>query len=120
MPWSYKPPQNFPAAYGAAIKAAVANPNEPYMLGGFYTKPEAEALAERIRWFKYCIRNSPGHELQTILENYDVRTVTKEDTSFLGTVDNMGFILWLVARPKLISDFILLNPKLAVEILSQL
>lgn len=111
MPWHYKHPDTFPAAYGAAINSAASDLNEPYMLGGFNTKSEAEGLAERIRHFKFCIRNTPIHELQPILDNYDIRTFIHND--------GFSFILWLVARPTKISDFVENNPDLAKEILSQ-
>lgn len=111
MPWHYKHPNTFPAYFGATLKAAHESPNEPFMLGGFSSKSEAEVIAEKIRHYKWCIRQAPIYDLQPILEDFNVRTFIHND--------GYAFILYLVVKPTKVSDFISLNPDLAREILKQ-
>ena len=115
MAWHYKSPLAFPASYLAAIRRAANQLNEPVMLGGFTDIKKANALQEKFRWLKWCIRQEPStvHDLSTIILNYDLRTYIQDD----GV---LGMILWLVVKPTKISEFALLNPELAKEVLSEL
>lgn len=111
MPWHYKSPSKFPAAYLAALRKAATQLDEPIMLGGFINLEEAKALAERFRYLRWCIRQNPleARELFDLLSDYDYRTYIQQD--------DFGILLYLVARPTKLSEFTRLNPALAKELL---
>lgn len=113
MPWHYKNPDTFAANIGATIRAATLDLNQPHILTAFRSRSEAEALQEMVRYYKYCVRNTPGHSLSSTIENFDVRTSIKLDE--VG-----GFTVLLTVRPTKISDFVELNADLAKEVLKQI
>jgi hypothetical protein len=112
MSWHYRSPLAFPALFISTLREAAARPDEPIVLASSSRRGDIEALAERFRWFRWCIRQDitiiPG--LNYILDNYDVRSSIEQDA--------VGFILFIIAKPTKVSEFIRLNPDLAREILA--
>jgi hypothetical protein len=112
VPWHYRSPQTFPAIYASTLREAVLEPDNPIIIWSG-SAAEVASHAERYRWFRWCIRHDPGQmlDLFTILETYDIRTKAQHD--FLGS------ILYVIAKPTKLSEFIRLNPLLADEMLSE-
>lgn len=112
MGWHYRLPQAFPAMYPQIIRAAVSSLNIPQLLT--YGAPqEVSAVAETLRWFRYCVRYDPtaAPEFTTIFESYDIRASTENDKA--------GTLLYVTAKPTKVSEFIRLNPELALDVLSE-
>lgn len=111
MAWKYKPPQNFPAHFLAVLREAALYPNETVALGSDSRYRPVQALAEKFRHFRWCIREKPTamNDLSLILDTFDIRTAI--------TNDEVGFILSVIAKPTKLSEFVRLNPELASEIL---
>jgi hypothetical protein len=109
--WHYKLPQSFPAYFSLALKTAVIHPDHPVVLGSYRSDVEASSVAERFRWYRWCIRKEPSaaRELYMLLETYDFRT-------FMQT-DEVGILLSLIAQPTKLSEFMRLNPQLAETLL---
>ena len=110
MSWYYRRPQMFPAVYLNTLRNAANHPTVPQVLGSGMVK-EIEVLAEKFRWFRWCIRQEPMayRELTNILETFDIRASTE--------IFGAGAMLYITARPTKVSEFILLNPELSAEIL---
>lgn len=110
MGWHYRLPQAFPAMYPVAIRTALQQLGEPVLLT-YGTKGEVEVVAEKFRWFKWCIREDPGAfmEFATVFDDYDIRTSSQYSAGNL--------ILYVTAKPTKVSEFIRLNPELADEVL---
>lgn len=112
MGWYYRTPQMFPAVYLSTLRNAAASPDIPQVLGSG-TIADIKVLAEKFRWFRWCIREHPTAmmELTNILENYDIRASTE--------IHGAGAIIYITAKPTKISEFIRLNPDLSAEVLSE-
>lgn len=111
MAWYYKPPQSFPATFLVALRRAGDNPEVPQIVQSFENLRDAQTLAEQYRYFRWAIRQKPEamHDLSKILSTYDVRTKI--------ITDDFGSILYLIAKPTKLSEFITLNPDLADQVL---
>jgi hypothetical protein len=111
MGWYYKPPQSFPATFVLSLRNAAAAPDTSIILASTSDIVEAKSIAEKFRYFRWCIRSEPtaSSDLSEILDTFDVRTIIKHDA--------VGYILYLTARPTKLSEFIRLNPDLAAQIL---
>ncbi len=113
MGWHYRAPSKFPAIFLATLREAALRSPVPVPLGDYVTDKEAQVVAEKFRWFRWCIRKEEGadRELTNILLNFEVRTSVDED--------EVGFILSVIAKPTKVSEFIRLNPSLAESVLSE-
>lgn len=113
MGWYYKPPSLFPASYLAAMREAAAIPDQPVIFHSAVRRAELDAISERFRWLKWCIRKEPNavSELYQLLSTYDYR--------FKTVKDEVGWLLYLTAKPTKLSEFIRLNPELSAEVLPQ-
>lgn len=114
MGWYWKSPQAFPAMFTAVLKNACAEPDEAKYLGSFGSRADAKAVAERFRWFKWCVTSRPDRtpDLAGLLSNFEVRSQIKED--------EVGFILTIRARHFKLDEFFALNPELARSIASEI
>jgi len=114
MGWHYKPPQVFPALYLNILREASSAPDVPQLFYSSNSRSEVEVIAERFRHFRWCIRQDPtAHkEMSRILADYDVRATIDTTSS--------GHLLYVVAKPTKVSEFIRLNPALAEAILPQI
>lgn len=112
MPWTYKPPQSFPAVFVQTLREACANPDTPVLLASLADVRDTQAVAERFRYFRWCIRKEPyaHRELSICLENNQIRSK--------HVIDDFGSHLWITARPASIEEFIRLNPELSDSVLS--
>jgi hypothetical protein len=110
MGWHYKSPLAFPALFLTSLREVSACPDEPLVIASG-SKAQVAQIAERFRWFKWCIRQEKGttFDLSAIIDAYDIRTVIRED--------EVGHTLFLIAKAKKLSEFERLNPDLAGEIL---
>ena len=112
MPWTYKPPMNFPAVYGQTIREAVLT-EQPAYLGGFESLGEFKKLAENFRYYRWCVRERPDatREMFLIESSYDIRLSFKKTEAHI-----LGFV---TARRTKLADFTALNPELALELFAQ-
>lgn len=111
MSWHYRAPNAFPAIYITTLRQAAANPSAPIVFHSSASRADVEIIAERFRWFKWCVKQDESStELLKILNTYDIRSLIKED--------EVGYILWITAKPTKLSEFVRLNPILANEMLS--
>lgn len=112
MGWWYKPPSVFPATYLASLRAAASQPGEALPFYSSEAESDCRVVAERFRYFRWCIRKPPiaAQDLYLITEAYELRTKL--------TQDEVGWILWLTAKPTKLSEFTRLNPELAFEVLA--
>lgn len=110
MSWHYRSPQSFPALFTMSLQKAAQYPDNFVMISAAPTRAEIDKQAEQFRWFKWCIRQNvtASRSLANILDDHDVRARIKED--------DLGFILFIIARPTKLSEFIRLNPQLAEEV----
>ncbi len=113
MGWTYRLPSMFAASYLITLRQAAASPETPIILYSSDSRKEVNAIAEKFRYLKWCIRQdlTASKDLSAILETYDVRSKITED--------EVGFILWITAKPTKLSDFFNLNPDLALEVAAQ-
>ena len=111
MGWWYKDPAKFPALFITVLRRAVAEPGSQILIFSSSTRSDVEAIAERFRWFRWCIRKVPSAhtELTRMLDKYQIRTKLIED--------EVGFILSVIAKPTKVSEFERLNPDLAMMLL---
>ena len=111
MGWHYRPPANFPAVFANVLREAAATPDTPILLHSSANAKDVETIAERFRWFRWCIRQEPTSnvEFYHILEAFDIRTSTEKDAA--------GIVLYVTAKPTKISEVVRLNQELASELL---
>jgi hypothetical protein len=112
MSWHYRAPAKFPALFHNVTREAALT-GEPVVFASSPSRADLEHIAEQFRWFKWCAAHDDGADksLSNLVETYDFRSSIKED--------EVGFILWLSARPTKVSEFIRLNPDLAREVLRE-
>lgn len=114
MAWHYRNPLVFPTMYVNALRTAAKCPNQSVMITSAVEYNQISIYAEQFRRFKWCIKVKPeaAPDLLKILQNFDCRTKIVND--------EMGYILYLTARPTKVSEFERLNPELAKSIGSML
>lgn len=112
MGWYYRLPQAFPAMYPQIIRSAVMSLNVPQLLT-YGTPKEVAAIAETLRWFRWCVKQDPGASIEfaNIFEIFDIRASTSWDEA--------SVLLYITAKPTKVSEFIRLNPELAGDVLSE-
>jgi hypothetical protein len=105
--WHYRNPSAFPNAYHRALLNACLEPSVPQVINSFPNLANLKVEAERFRWFRWCIRQRPSaaFELARLLDQFETRTFYKEIEG--------RFILFLIAQPDVLSEFIRLNPQLS-------
>ena len=110
MSWHYRSPSAFPALFETTLMNAIARPDEQVVFMSYHDKKNAEAAAEKFRWFLWCIRSQPVKSggLFELQKNFELRSQIKED--------EVGFVLWIRARVDKMSEFERLNPELAQEL----
>ena len=102
----------FPATMLAQLREAAASPDTTIPLASSPDIIDIQILAERWRYFRWCIRAKFAiKDLTDICNTYDLRTTIRRD--------EVGYILYLIAKPTKVSEFVRLNPDLAGEILPQ-
>lgn len=113
MGWHYRPPQQWPANFLITLRQAAGAPDTPIALGAFSNKSSADALAEKFRHFRWCIRKDPNAmvEMTSILEDHHIRSHIQSD--------EVGHILYITASPSRWAEFIRLNPELAGVLLNE-
>lgn len=113
MAWHYKSPQTFPAFYVQTLREATAEPNVPVPLGSYLALSDAEDIAERFRWFRWCIRQTPTpfSDLNLLLEGFEIRSKIHSD--------ECGHVVFVTAKPNKLQEFIRLNPELAADVLTR-
>jgi hypothetical protein len=113
MSWHYRAPQLFPALFVNTLRTAASCPDQSVMLGADNDRHNINLLAEKFRWFKWCVRKRPEAmpDLFKILSTYDVRSKV--------FTDKAGSILFVIARPTKVSEFMRLNPELAAQIVPE-
>lgn len=113
MGWHYKPPQNFPKLFIEILKEAARFPNEAILFYSTRYSDDAKAVAEKFRWFRWCIRKDPDmrKELTDILNEYMIRVST--------VTDEVGILLYVTAKRSKEAEFLLLNPDLAATIIAE-
>ena len=106
MGWHYKDIRTFPARFPIALREAVASLNSPILFETYATRDAALDDAERLSWFRWCIKQKPDVDksLGEYVSLYQFRT--KIDRSF------GRFLLYLTAKPTRLSDLYALNPDL--------
>lgn len=107
MTWKLRDISSFPARFSEAMREAVAQLNTPILFNAYGSKASADAVASSFRHFRWCLRQSPGHNtvLSSFENMFDFRTSIEES---LGIAS-----LFLVAQPTKLSELAALNPHLA-------
>ncbi len=107
MAWRYRDLTRFPARFARAMNEAVLNLNNPILFDHYGSSRSAMAVANDIRWFRWCIREVPSanYDLARLEGLYDFRT-SMEQTS--GRT-----MLYLTAKATKLSELETLNPHLA-------
>lgn len=111
MPWHFREPQTFPAAFFHSVRMATDREDHWIVLDRVANRREAKAIAERFRWFRWCVRNdtnAKSREFTELVDGYDWRTKVEVEGHFI--------ILYLRARAKFSDELLALNPALAKEI----
>lgn len=110
MSWIYRSPLGFPAVYFNSLKTAAACPENSVLVIADKSYKKVQKYAETFRHFKWCIRQRPDvvPDLWKILETYEIRSKIVSD--------EIGYMLYIVARSTKLSEFQRLNPTLAHEI----
>lgn len=107
MTWQTKDYRTYPSHYAMATRRAAALYPNSYHFGAYNTRKAASAEALALRKYRWLIRNHPGldFKMDSILEENDFRT--KIVSAPFGVWE-----LYLVAKPTLLREIMLLNPEL--------
>jgi hypothetical protein len=95
--WRPRSPDQFPAFFRSAVEVGLnqilaAKPEGRCIIAKELTIDEATRMAERFRYFRWCIREHPLHRLANVEADYTlaVRTLLLDHK----------FALWLIVKPK--------------------
>lgn len=106
MGWRVKSPSVFPAKFFSIIRITANDPGIRYpLISGSYEECFIEA--ERLRYFKYCVRQTQEHEIFLLTQAFDIRSEIINN--------DMNYDLMVYARPNKLTEFARLNPDLAEE-----
>ena len=106
MPWTFRPPQIFPAIFPQILRESAASPETEVFFGSHSSHGAALDQASRLSRFRWCIRQSPG--------SYLAMTELEESYQFRAKIIREGnrYHVYVIAKPARVVEIIALNPHL--------
>ena len=106
MGWSYRDPKTFPAVFYEGVREAIKYPGKPILTYSSQSRSDAQAKAEMLRWWKWCLKAKPGMDIQSerLLDGFTIRSTVSTSLSTHS--------LYITAREARLGDIRALNPEL--------
>lgn len=110
MGWYFRDPSAFPALFHHTLGEAVRRSPDPVLLNKVSDRGEAQSLMHDFRWFKWALKH-PKSIVSPLRESVLIYDLRAEANRTQGNL----LLVYVRARPTLLSDLLNLNPTLAAE-----